>query len=54
MADDEIPVHFIHQIKTKLYDVIGVNVFPSLKLMRFPLEKGLKHSYTTPVINGCC
>jgi len=24
--DNEIPAHFIHDIKTKGYDVIGVNV----------------------------
>ena len=29
---NEIPQHFIHQIKTKGYDVIGVNLFlPKLK-----------------------
>ena len=27
MGDDEISAHFIHKIKTKGYDVIGVNVF---------------------------
>ena len=26
--DNEIPPHFIHDIKTKSYDVIGVKVFP--------------------------
>ena len=30
----EIPAHFIHAIKTKGYDVIGVNVFLR-KLMKF-------------------
>ena len=27
MGDNEMPRHFIHEIKTKGYDVIGVNVF---------------------------
>ena len=27
MGNDEISTHFIHEIKTKGYDVIGVNVF---------------------------
>ena len=27
MGDNEIPAHFIHEIKTKSYDVIGVTVF---------------------------
>ena len=31
---NEIPQHFIHEIKTKGYDVIGVNLFLP-KLMRF-------------------
>ena len=35
---NEIPTHFIHEIKTKGYDVIGVNVF-LLTLMRFLLKK---------------
>ena len=26
--DNEIPPHFIHEIKTKRYDVIDVKVFP--------------------------
>ena len=34
----EIPAHFIHEIKTKGYDVIGVNVFPR-KIMRFHPQK---------------
>ena len=29
MGDDEISAHFIHEINTKGYDVIGVNVFHS-------------------------
>ena len=37
--DDEIPVHFIiHEIKTKGYNVIGVNVLLR-KLMRFLRKK---------------
>ena len=36
---NEIPAHFIHEIKTKGYDVIGVNVFHR-KLMRFHCKKG--------------
>ena len=27
MGDNENPAHYIHEIKTKGYDVIGVNVF---------------------------
>ena len=40
MEDNEviIPGHFIHEIKTKGNDVIGVNALP-LKLMRFSLKK---------------
>ena len=34
----EIPAHFTHEIKTKGYDVISVNVFPR-KIMRFPCKK---------------
>ena len=34
----EIPAHFAHEIKTKSYDVIGVNVFLR-KIMRFPYKK---------------
>lgn len=33
--DNEIPHHFIHEIKTQSYHVIDVNVFP-LKLRLFP------------------
>ena len=33
----EIPVHFIHEIKTKGYDVIGVKAFLH-KLMNYPTE----------------
>ena len=41
IAHDLIPPRCIHEIKTKGYDVIGVNVPParSCKLMRFPLKK---------------
>ena len=35
---NEIPAHFIHEIKTKGYDVIGVDVFLR-KLMRFLRKK---------------
>ena len=35
---NEIPQHFIHEIKTIAYDVIGVNLF-LLTLMRFLLKK---------------
>ena len=34
----EIPVHFTHEIKTKGYDVIGVDLF-HFKLMRFHFKK---------------
>ena len=37
---NEIPVYFIHEIKTKGYNVIGVNLFP-LKFMRFQRKKGV-------------
>ena len=37
---NEIPQQFIHEIKTKGYDVIGVNLFPPT-LMRFPPKKGV-------------
>ena len=36
----EIPAHFIREIKTKGYDVTGVNLFPPT-LMRFPPKKGI-------------
>ena len=35
---NEIPQQFIHEIKTKGYDVIGVNLFPPT-LMKFPPQK---------------
>ena len=35
----EIPTHFIHEVKTKGYDVIGVTVIHR-KLMRFQRKKG--------------
>ena len=35
---NEIPAHFIHEIKTKGYDVIGVNLFLP-KLMKFLPKK---------------
>ena len=34
MGDDEIFAHFIHEIKTKGYDVIGVNIFHSDEIPR--------------------
>ena len=37
---NEISVYFIHEIKTKGYNVIGVNLFP-LKFMRFQRKKGV-------------
>ena len=42
--DNEIPAHFIHDIKTKGYEAIGVNAFLR-KLMRFLRKKGVKHLY---------
>ena len=36
---NEIPQHFIHEIKTIAYDVIGVNLFLP-KLMKFLPKKG--------------
>ena len=51
---NEIPAHFIHDIKTKGYDVIGVNVFLR-KLMRFPRKKGVTGPYyTTNIIRAFC
>ena len=46
----EIPTHFIHEIKTKGYDVIGVNLFLRT-LMRFlPIKGGLTGApYTTDI-----
>ena len=35
---DEIPAHFIHEVKTKRYDVIGVYLF-HFKLMRCHLKQ---------------
>ena len=43
---NEIPAHFIHEIKTKGYDAIGVNVFPH-KLMRSSRKKGVTSPYYT-------
>ena len=39
----EIPQHFIYEIKTKGYDVFGVNLFLP-KLMRFLPKKGTNRS----------
>ena len=36
----EIPAHIIHEIKTKGYDVIGVNVIHRI-LMRFQRKRGI-------------
>ena len=36
---NEIPAHFIHEIKTIAYDVSDVNLFPPPTLMRFPPKK---------------
>ena len=44
---NEIPAHFIHDIKTKGYDVIGVTVFLH-KLMRFPCKRGISKGVTGP------
>ena len=30
--DNDIPPHFIHDIKTKSYDVIDVKIFPQIKI----------------------
>ena len=40
MGDNEIPAHFIHEIKTKRYDVIGVSIFLR-KLIKFLRKKGM-------------
>ena len=40
----EIPAHFIHEIKTKGYDVIGVNVFYIPQINEVPLQKRLVSS----------
>ena len=39
MGDNEIPAHFIHEIKTKRYDVIG-SIFLR-KLIKFLRKKGM-------------
>ena len=44
----EIPAHFIHEIKTKGYDVIAVNVIHR-KLIRFQRKKG-DLSVPTPLL----
>ena len=41
-----IAPHFIHELKTKHYDVIGVNVFLR-RLMRFSRKNGLFYPYHT-------
>ena len=48
---NEIPAHFIHEIKTIAYDVIGVNLFLP-KLMKFlPQKRGVTGpSYTTYIL----
>ena len=38
MGDKEIPAHFIHEIKTERYDVIGVSIFLR-KLIKFLRKK---------------
>ena len=43
MYFNEISPHFIHEIKTKGYGIIGVNVFLPL-LMRLLPQKGLNWS----------
>ena len=47
---NEIPSHFTHEIRTKGYDAIRVNLFLR-KLIKFlPKKRGLKHPYhTTPL-----
>ena len=40
MGDNEIPVHFIHEIELKCYDVIGVSIFLR-KLIKFLRKKGM-------------
>ena len=46
---NEIPAHFTHEIKTKGYDVIAVNLF-SRKIMRSPAKRGVTGvPYTTCV-----
>ena len=44
---NEIPTHFIHDIKAKGYDVIGVNLFPP-KLMKFLPKKGF--NFIPPIL----
>ena len=45
---NEIPAHFIHEIRTKGYDVIGVNVFHITQINEIPLQK--KVSFIPPVL----
>ena len=40
MGDNEIPAHFIHEIKTKRYDVIDISIFLR-KLIKFLRKKGM-------------
>ena len=44
---NEIPQHFIHEIKSKGYDVIGVNLFLP-KLMKFLPKKGV--NFIPPIL----
>ena len=48
MGDNEIPAHFIHEIKTKRYDVIGVSIFLR-KLIKFLRKKGMHLGRPIPV-----
>ena len=45
---NEIPAHFIPEIRTKGYDVIGVNVFHITQINEIPLQK--KVSLIPPVL----
>ena len=51
MGDKEIPAHFIHEIKTKRYDVIGVSIFLR-KLIKFLRKK--KHAFGAPYPTHPC
>ena len=47
---NEIPTHFIHEIKTKGYDVIGVNLFLRTLMGFLRKKNSVKHpSYTTVI-----
>ena len=49
MGDNKIPPHFIHEIKTKGYDVIEVKVLQVTQLNEIPPQKEKVNSVLTRV-----